>query len=275
MKILITGHLGFIGKNLYPFLVSKGYKVDGYDLATSPNHFPKVYNYDWVIHLGANSNTTEKDLNKILKQNFEFSVRLFEGCVKHNVKFQYASSASVYGLESNFIEDQFCKPVNPYAFSKYMFDCFLSLGAKQYQGFRYFNVYGNGEDDKGSQSSPIWKFMKQSYQEEGIKVFKDSEKYLRDFICVEDICEMHLKFLKRPDLVGVWNIGTSKPISFLDVAKIIQEKNDCKITEIDFPEELKNQYQEFTCADLTKLNKDIGKYEWKTVKQWVNSIYEN
>jgi ADP-L-glycero-D-manno-heptose 6-epimerase len=274
MKILITGHLGFIGKNLYSFLARKGYKVDGYDLATNPDHFPAVYNYDWVIHLGANSNTTEKDLNKILKENFEFSTRLYEQCAKHDVKFQYASSASVYGLDSNFKEDEFCKPANPYAFSKYMFDCFLSLGAKQYQGFRYFNVYGNGEEQKGNQSSPIHKFTKQAYQNKEIKVFKNSQRYLRDFVCVEDVCEMHLKFLKRPDLVGVWNIGTGKPVSFLHVAEIIQKDNNCKITEIDFPEELKNQYQEFTCADLTKLNKDIGSYEWKTVKDWVESVDE-
>jgi ADP-L-glycero-D-manno-heptose 6-epimerase len=155
-----------------------------------------------------------------------------------------------------------------------MFDCLLSLGAKQYQGFRYFNVYGNGEDQKGNQSSPIHKFTKQAYQNKEIKVFKNSQRYLRDFVCVDDVCEMHLKFLKRPDLVGVWNIGTGKPVSFLHVAEIIQKDNNCKITEIDFPEELKNQYQEFTCADLTKLNKDIGSYEWKTVKDWVESVDE-
>lgn len=269
MRILLTGHLGFIGKNLMPFLIKNGCHVDGFDLIEDENAFPNVSNYDWVIHLGANSNTTEKDLNKILIQNFDFSFKLYNQCLIHNVKFQYASSASVYGLESNFCENEFCKPLSPYAYSKYMFDNFLSLYGVGYQGFRYFNVYGKNEEKKGDQASPISKFYKQAKDTSEIKIFKNSNLYLRDFVSVDDICEMHLKFLKSPHLNGIWNLGTGKPISFLDVAKIIQNKINCKITEIPFPEDLKKQYQTFTCSNSNKLIKDIGDFKWKSVEEWV------
>ena len=267
-RVLITGAGGFIGGNLAAYLEARGFQVTRFDISLGNTGYPDIFNQDFVIHLGANSSTTETDLKKILDQNFEYSANLYKMCEAYEIKFQYASSASVYGISKTFKEDEFCKPLSPYAFSKYMFDCWLMNQEYPYQGFRYFNVYGLGEDKKGKQASPVSKFIKEAQTGGKIKIFEKSEKYKRDFVSVDDVCEMHYKLLTN-DASGIFNIGTGKPISFRDVAEIIKENSNSEIEEIPMPKELKGQYQKFTKADISKLNEIIGDYEWKSVSEYV------
>ncbi len=267
-RILITGAGGFIGGTLAAYLEHRGYTVTRFDINLGDSGMPDLMNQDAVIHLGANSSTTETDLQKILDQNFEFSAMLYEMCEMLEIKFQYASSASVYGTSRSFKESDFCKPLSPYAFSKYMFDCWLMNQNYSYQGFRYFNVYGLGEDKKGDQASPVFKFIKQALSSGEIKIFENSEKYKRDFICVEDVCEVHYRMLNNP-ASGIFNVGTANPISFRDVADIVKANSHCEITEIPMPKELKGQYQKFTKSDNSKILEIIGEYDWKSVNQYV------
>lgn len=267
-NVLITGAAGFIGKNLSAFLEHRGFKVTRFDKILGHSGYPDILDQDIVIHLGANSSTTETNLRKIVYENFEFSKRLYEMCSRIDVKFQYASSASVYGISRKFKETDFCKPLSPYAFSKYMFDCWLLNQDYPYQGFRYFNVYGLGEENKGNQSSPVSTFIQQAQRNGEIKLFENSEKYKRDFVSVDDVCEMHHRMLSE-EVSGVYNVGTSCPISFRDVAEIVKENISCTITEIPMPKELKGQYQKFTKADNSKLMDVCGDYEWQTVQQYI------
>jgi len=126
------------------------------------------------------------------------------------------------------------------------------------QGFRYFNVYGPHEDHKGSQASPYHQFTKQAQETGTIKIFKGSENFLRDFVPVETVVDVHKQFFNVKE-TGIWNVGTGKPKSFKSVAEEIAEKYNAEIVEIPFPEHLKDQYQEYTCADLTKLYKHYKK----------------
>ena len=268
-KVLITGAGGFIGGNLAAFLSNRGYDVTKFDISLGDSGYPELINQDYVIHLGANSSTTETNVKKIVEQNFEYSKKLYEMCQLMDVKFQYASSASVYGLSRIFKETDFCKPVSPYAFSKYMFDCWLMNQDYPYQGFRYFNVYGLGEDKKGNQASPVSKFIKQAQQHGEIKIFDKSGKYKRDFVSVDDVCEIHYRMLES-NTSGIFNLGTGKTTSFRDVADIVKTHSNCIITEIPIPQELKGQYQKFTKADNSKLLEVIGDYEWQTVEQYVD-----
>ena len=249
-NVLITGAAGFIGKNLSAFLEHRGFKVTRFDKILGHSGYPDILDQDIVIHLGANSSTTETNLSKIV------------------VKFQYASSASVYGISRKFKETDFCKPLSPYAFSKYMFDCWLLNQDYPYQGFRYFNVYGLGEENKGNQSSPVSTFIQQAQRNGEIKLFENSEKYKRDFVSVDDVCEMHYRMLSE-EVSGVYNVGTSCPISFRDVAEIVKQNISCTITEIPMPKQLKGQYQKFTKADNSKLMDVCGDYEWQTVQQYI------
>lgn len=267
-RVLITGAGGFIGGNLSNYLENRGFHVTRFDIAYGNSGYPDIFNQDFVIHLGANSSTTETDLQKILDQNFEFSTHLYKMCEAYEIKFQYASSASVYGSSKSFKETDFCKPMSPYAFSKYMFDCWLLNQEYPYQGFRYFNVYGLGEDKKGDQASPVSKFIKQAQAGGLIELFEKSERYKRDFVCVDDVCEMHYK-LMLSEASGVFNIGTGNPISFKEVAEIIKENSHCQIKEIPMPRKLVGQYQRFTKADMSKLSEIIGEYDWKSVREYV------
>ena len=267
-RVLITGAGGFIGGNLAAYLSNRNYDVTKFDITLGNSGLPDVMNQDIVIHLGGNPDTTETNVKKILEQNFEYSVMLYELCELYEIKFQYASSASVYGTSKSFKESDFCKPLSPYAFSKYMFDCWLMNQNYPYQGFRYFNVYGLGEDKKGDQASPVSKFIKQALTNGHIEIFENSEKYKRDFVSIDDVCEMHFRMLNS-NVSGVFNIGTGDPISFRDVADIVKSTSHSIIKEIPMPKELKGQYQKFTKADNSKLLEIIGEYKWKSVKQYV------
>jgi ADP-L-glycero-D-manno-heptose 6-epimerase len=252
MKILITGHKGFIGSNALKYFQDK-HEVITYDWDDGVR--PGVIDLDWVMHFGAISSTTERNLEKILKQNYDFSVDLFNECKTFGVGFQYSSSASVYGLTSTFKEDAELSPSNLYAWSKYLFERYAQThqGGNIVQGFRYFNVYGPGEDHKGSQASPYHQFKVQAETTGRIKVFENSHLYLRDFVPVSRVIDVHEQMLSKP-VSGIFNVGTGKTQSFQDIAEEIADKYNATIEYIPMPDILKGNYQEYTCADMTLLN---------------------
>lgn len=253
MKILITGYKGFIGQNLVKSL-EKEHTLSFYEWGDEP---PEFEGLDWCIHLGAISSTTETDVEKIMKQNHDFSCIILVACQYNKVNLQYASSASIYGQLKEFREDGPVSPQSPYAWSKYLFDRHVKLQKFDnivVQGFRYFNVYGPHEDHKGDQASPYYKFEKQAKETGIIKLFENSNNYYRDFVHVNNVIDVHKKFLTVKES-GIWNIGTGKPKSFQQVAEEIAEKYNAKIEYIPMPDLVKNQYQTYTCANLDKLRK--------------------
>ena len=257
MNILVTGHRGFIGSNLFKAL-SKEHDVSGFDWVEG-GFFPDISNFDWVIHLGAISATTESDVEKIMKRNYDFSVNLFKACYDYAVNLQYASSAQLYGLGTNFREDAPPDPRSPYAWTKYLFERHVKQndpGHITVQGFRYFNVYGPGEEHKGNQASPFTKFRKQKEERGYIEVFAPAGKYKRDFVHVDDVVNYHLQFLNVEEN-GVWNIGSGKPRSFLEIAQEIGGE----IREVPVPENIRPWYQEWTCADMTKTRQTLDRYK--------------
>lgn len=251
MKILLTGHEGFIGSHLLKALEEKGHEVSTYEWNEI---LPSVMEQDWVIHVGAISSTTEKDVEKIMRQNVDFTCQLYRACRTFGVNFQFASSASVYGLGSNFSEDVQVDPRTPYAWSKYLCERYINnhMGGNTTQIFRYFNVYGpEGEEHKGNQASPFYQFEKQAKEDGTIKLFEGSEYYARDFIHVDEIVEYHLKFMLKQES-GTFNLGNGNTLTFLEIAQHIAKKYHADIKYIPMPENLKNGYQKFTCANMTK-----------------------
>ena len=237
-------------------LESRGHYVQTYEWGD--NQLPSVIDQDWVIHIGGNSSTVERDIDKILTQNYDFSRQLFNACKTYGVNLQYASSASVYGMGQDFKETAPADPKTPYAWSKYLFERYhlAHQGGNIVQGFRYFNVYGpEGEEHKGKQASPYMQF-KQQYQETGrVKIFENSDEYLRDFIHISKLIDIQLQFLDIKES-GVFNVGTGKPKSFKEVALSICSENE--IDYIPMPEILKDSYQKYTCADMTKTNQALN-----------------
>jgi ADP-L-glycero-D-manno-heptose 6-epimerase len=252
MKILLTGHKGFIGSYMLEAL--KEHDVTTYEWSSGIR--PSVLGFDWVIHMGGISSTTERDIDKILRQNTEFSIDLYEECKTFGVNMQYSSSASVYGLGTDFRETAPVDPRNPYAWSKYLFERYVEKHptGSIVQGFRYFNVYahnGVGEEQKGKQASPFSQFYEQS-KTGVIRVFENSAEHKRDFIPVEEVIDMHLQFLNVKES-GIFNIGSGKPRSFLDIANTF----NVEVVEIPMPDILKPSYQKYTCADMTKTRKTL------------------
>lgn len=273
MKILVTGYKGFIGSHVYNHLKQNGHEVDGYDYEESHGCIPYVADYQWVIHLGAISSTTEMDVNKIFKQNYDFSIKLYRECTAYHVNLQYASSASVYGALTTFDEDGNVGPMNPYAWTKYMFDKFVMdvepTSRISCQGFRYFNVYGTNEEHKGDQASVFTKFKDQAITDGHIKLFENSENFKRDFVCVDDIVKIHEQMLWKYDS-GVYNVGTGTAVSFQKVADLCSERLEVPIVYIPMPTNLQGQYQQYTKANNSKINSVVD-IKWTTPKQWINA----
>ena len=270
MKILVTGNEGFIGKNVAGYLQQQGHEVEGWEW--QPGVIPSTEDYDWCIHLGAISSTAYTDVDQILEQNFEFTVRLAQICENFGTNFQYASSASVYGPTDHFTENGPLLPQSPYAWSKYLFDRFINQYIDEFQikiqGFRYFNVYGPNETHKGDQASPYTKFTQQALDNGVVKLFEGSENYKRDFVCVEDICRLHDKMM-GVDSSGIFNVGTGVATSFDTVGRTIAKKYSADVQYIPMPENLKTQYQKYTCANLDKLN-SIVDIEWTSIEEYIN-----
>lgn len=253
MKILLTGYRGFIGQHMLASLVKVGHEVSPFEWQEP--FLPTSKQFDWIIHIGANSSTMERDIEKIMFQNYDFSVKLYELAAEQGAGFQYASSASVYGLGTEFKEDSPVDPRNPYAWTKYLFERYVQQNPREIvaQGFRYFNVYGpEGEEHKGNQASPFYKFKRQAEEHGYVELF-DGKSAERDFVHVSRIVDVHLKMLGIHKS-GIWNIGTGQTMSFRDIA----EKYTSNIVEIPMPDVLKSNYQYYTCADITKLKQTLG-----------------
>ena len=268
MRILVTGNKGFIGKNIASYLQQQGHEVEGWEW--QPGILPSTEDYDWCIHLGAISSTTYTDVNQILEQNFEFTLKLAQVCENFGTNLQYASSASVYGTNTEFNEDAPKLPQSYYATSKYLFDRWVMQQSHNIivQGFRFFNVYGPGEDHKGDQASPVTKFFKQAREKGVITLFENSDKYLRDFIYVGDCCNIH-RFMLTSSESGIFNIGTGVATSFQTIAELISKRFNAKIEYVPMPNSLNGQYQEYTCADIDQLRKLVN-INFTTPEDFIN-----
>ena len=260
--IILTGSKGFIGKKFLSVLKKKGKEVVEVEKNDSW-HWRQTF-YRWnevecIIHQGAMSSTTNKNLKEIFTFNIEFSEWLFEQAAKYQIPVKYASSASVYGNERGIIN-----PLNYYALSKVTTDYWVQDNIDRFpliQGFRYFNVYGDGEDNKGNQASPVSKFAKEIEETGKLKLFEGSQDFLRDFICVDDIVKVVLENKKGS---GIYDLGTSAPVSFQHVAECCIKKYGGDIEYIPFPNHLEGKYQVYTCA-----RKEWGNRKFKTVKEYL------
>lgn len=265
--IIITGVEGFIGSNFKKHLQDSNKIIN----VTIDNcdHFIKTFK-EWddvslIIHQGAISSTTEKNLNKLHKFNVEFTLNLFNKAILHQIDIKYASSASVYGNNRYYNYN----PLNYYAISKLQIDFFVRDNIEKFskiQGFRYYNVYGNGEDEKIklNQSSPVSKFKDDILKKGFLNLFKGSDKFYRDFVNVADVINV---VLNNKNDSGIYDLGTSAPVSFRDVAEEVANVYNGHIIEIPFPEHLKHKYQSYTCA---KKEWDSREFKFKTVRNFLD-----
>jgi len=256
--IILTGSKGFIGQNFLSCLQEPVIEVEKDDCFRFLSSFDRWNEVSLILHQGAISSTTERNIRTLHHHNVEFTLQLFERAIQYQIPVKYASSASVYGNTNGQIN-----PLNYYAITKLQIDYFVQDNLDRFssiQGFRYFNVYGIGEDHKEDQASPISKFTKQIRETGKLKLFEGSDKFLRDFICVDDIVNI---VLNNEAPSGIYDLGTGKPISFQEVAEFIAQKEDGEIEYIPFPDHLVGKYQTYTCAN------NLFDYQFKSVKEYL------
>ena len=304
--IVVTGSNGFIGSNLIKGLNNLGHTdiiaIDDHsnpELKENITHceisdyleiqefFDQVktkrfdnQNIEAIFHQGACSNTMEWDSEYLYKNNLLYSKELLKLANRIKIPFIYASSASVYGGRSKFeesIENE--NPINLYAYSKFKFDQIVRQELKknetQIVGLRYFNVYGPQEQHKGNMASVAYHLHNQLKDNDKIKLFEGSHGYgngeqRRDFIYVDDVVKVNLWFLKNKKISGIFNLGTGRSQTFNDVANAVIDWNKKGTIEyIEFPEKLRDAYQSFTQADITKLRKVGYEEEFLSVQEGV------
>jgi ADP-L-glycero-D-manno-heptose 6-epimerase len=222
-----------------------------------------------IIHMGAQSSTTEKDFDYLWKNNFEYTKTLWNYCAEKQISFIYASSAATYGDGAEGFDDRSdidkLLPLNGYGYSKQLFDLWVKHQAtvfpKQHVGLKFFNVYGPNEYFKGSMASMIFHGYKQIMESGKVKLFKSCNPdyedggQLRDFVYVKDICSVIYWLLQNEHVNGLFNVGTGRAQSFKELAEATFHALglNADIEYIDMPEHLKKKYQYYTKAEMFKL----------------------
>ena len=298
--IVVTGGCGFIGSNLVKkisrlrlgevYIVDQQEKIlqKKQELAPFVEQFIDYQSFiqnlsvlkegDIVYHQGACTDTMNYDCLEMMFKNFEYSKILFDFCYRNNVRLIYASSAAVYGLgENGFREELECeRPINLYAKSKLLFDNYVRCFEPRSQilGLRYFNVYGPGESHKGKMASTILQFFNQIKEDGAVRPFQGSEDFLRDFIFVEDVVNVNLFFLHRPETSGIFNCGSGDPQSFVEIIKHLKNHYKFDIIEKEMPTGLKEKYQTFTKADLSNLQNAGYRFSFTSLENGIKKYLE-
>ena len=309
--IVVTGGAGFIGSQLVSGLnkmgrtdilvvddLSDGKKFENLVINDIADYMDKsdfrwaiadgdkiCDKIDFVFHQGACSTTTEWDGQYMMENNYTYSKELLHFCLERSIPFVYASSAAVYGVNTNFSEEvENESPVNVYGYSKLLFDNYVRKLKPQIKsqvvGLRYFNVFGAREAHKKSMASVVYHFNNQLKESNELKLFEGSHGYndgeqLRDFIFVDDVVNINLWMMEHPDVSGIYNVGTGKANSFNDIANlVIKKQGKGKLSYIPFPEHLKGSYQAFTEADLEQLRATGCDYEFTALEQGVNAYLD-
>ncbi len=292
MEYVVTGGAGFIGSAFIWYLNSRGIDdilvVDRF--ADHPNkwknlrglRFVDIISPDtlldrlrtrslsakYVINLGACTNTVEYNFDLLLRDNYWFAQKLCEYCLEKRIRFVHASSAATYGLGERGFSDSleellFLKPLNPYGYSKHLFDLWALRKdvLKEIIVLKYFNVFGPNEYHKGNMRSMVLKAYEQIIATGKVKLFrsthpkfKDGEQQ-RDFIYVKDVVRITHELALSPIASGIYNVGTGNPRTWKDLVTAVFSAlgRPVEIEFIDMPEDLRNQYQNFTCASIERL----------------------
>ncbi|MDF1576058.1 MAG: ADP-glyceromanno-heptose 6-epimerase [Bacteroidales bacterium] len=310
----MTGAAGFIGSNLITGLNAEGYYdlvlVDDFSRPDKErNYFGKQFKMlldrrefcSWlrenhrqvqmVIHLGARTDTTETDWEVFLELNLDYSKAVYSLCVEFGLPLIYASSAATYGLgEQGYVDSHQVvpelKPLNPYGRSKNEFDRWVLEQEHKpffWAGLKFFNVYGPNEYHKGRMASVVYHAFRQIQETGQMKLFrshhpdyKDGEQ-ARDFIYVKDVVPVIIFLMEKRPESGLYNLGTGKARTFSDLVSNTFRALDKKavITFIDTPEDIRDTYQYFTEADMTKLREVGYIHAFTSLEEGISNYVKN
>lgn len=312
--IVITGAAGFIGSCLVSKLNHEGYSnlilVDDFSnelknknlegksfiIKIDRKHFftwVKENNPDlgFIFHIGARTDTAEFDKNILNVLNLDYSKSIWNLCSEFSIPLIYASSAATYGLgELGYNDDHslipLLKPLNPYGESKNDFDKWVLEQNKSpdfWAGMKFFNVYGPNEFHKNRMASVVYHSFNQIKNEGKVKLFRSHRpdyehgKQLRDFIYVKDVIEVVYFFMKNQIKSGIFNLGTGKARTFHDLVLNTFKALEIKpcIEFVDTPEDIRDKYQYFTEAKMTKLQEAGYTIPFKSLEEGIFDYVQN
>lgn len=253
--------------NLEPLSYDDLLDADGFLTDVTRGKFDR--GVDAIIHMGANSSTTETDEKHLRENNTEYTRTLAEYALRCSVRFIYASSAATYGDGSRGYRDgtdflDGLQPLNLYGWSKHKFDLW-ARDRKRFDrivGLKYFNVFGPNEYHKGDMRSVVVKAFEQIRRTGRVKLFKshhpdyaDGEQ-VRDFLYIRDAVDMTLFFLDHPGVAGLFNIGSGNASTWKNLVTPIFHAigRPVDIEFIDMPQNLREKYQYHTLADMSRLS---------------------
>jgi len=314
IMIVVTGAAGFIGSALVSGLNAAGYNdivlVDDFSKTEKDNNLEgktflqkveRNYLQDWfrnyadeidfVLHIGARTDTTEFDVNIFNKLNLNYTKCVWEHCSKHSIPLIYASSAATYGMGELGYDDKHeivkdLKPLNPYGESKNDFDKW-ALEQKQsppfWAGLKFFNVYGPNEYHKARMASVIFHAFHQIQKNGFVNLFKSHKEgyedgmQLRDFVYVKDVIKVILFLMKNRPESGLYNLGTGTARAFYHLAEAtfaaLNLKSDIRF--IPTPEDIRDKYQYFTEANMDKLRSAGYAEDFYTLEEGVGDYVKN
>ena len=290
--IVITGAAGFIASNVALMFNRQDFKdlvlVDDFSKNEKKRNYEHLayrelvdrnvffewfyknhISVDFIIHLGARTDTTEFDYNVFQKLNVDYTLSIWRYCVEYQIPLVYASSAATYGTGELGYDDRHdiverLQPLNPYGRSKNEIDKFILNQTEQppfWAGLKFFNVYGPNEFHKGKMASVILHAYRQIKETGKVKLFRSHNpnyqngQQLRDFVYVKDVAKVILWLMEHRPENGLYNVGTGKARSFYDLADNTFKAMgvETNIEFIDTPLEIRDKYQYFTEANMTKL----------------------
>ncbi|MBI9068795.1 MAG: ADP-glyceromanno-heptose 6-epimerase [Salinivirgaceae bacterium] len=291
--IVVTGAAGFIGSCLVSKLNQEGFKdiilVDDFSNPEKNKNFNgKTFSdkvdrekfiawidnnhqfIQFIFHMGARSATTGFSKETYDHLNLDYTKNVWKKCVEYGLPMVYASSAATYGLgeygynDSHEIVEKLA-PLNLYGESKNDFDKWALKQEKQpffWAGLKFFNVYGPNEFHKGRMASVILHAFNQINATGKMKLFKSHNPdfedggQIRDFVYVKDLAEIMLFLMHHRKNSGLYNVGTGKGRTFLDLTKNTFKAMEIKevIEFIDTPMDIRDKYQYFTEANMEKLH---------------------
>lgn len=312
--IVITGAAGFIGSRLAGYLNEQGFKdlilADDFSVASKQDNWKSItYKelvhrselFEWldlhqqqvqfIVHLGARTDTTEFRKSIFDELNLGYSKKLWLKAVQYSLPVIYASSAATYGMgelgysdSEDIIPD--LKPLNPYGESKNDFDKWVLNQERKpffWAGLKFFNVYGPGEYHKSRMASVIYHAYYQIKATGKMKLFKshhpdfgDGEQ-LRDFVYVKDVVSVILFLMKNRTASGIYNLGTGKARSFNELTQAVFSSLEIKpiIEYIDTPEDIREKYQYYTCAEMHKLRETGYLEPFSSLEEGINDYVKN
>ncbi len=306
--LVITGAAGFVGSCLLAEYARKHthhlVAVDDFSIERKQDNFihasqvefiDRSLFIDWfrqhatqvgaVLHIGARTNTTEQDLALLDRLNLSYSIQIWEICTTHQIPLVYASSAATYGNgEYGYSDDHALipslKPMNPYGQSKQDFDLWALAQENTppfWAGLKFFNVYGPNEYHKGRMASVVMHTFKQIQATGTMSLFKSHRADVadgyqsRDFVYVKDVVNVIVFLLEQQPNSAIYNLGSGEANPFFDLARFTFEAmgKEPQISFIDTPIDIRETYQYYTCASMSKLRESGYTKAFYTLKEGV------